>query len=266
MLPASLQKAAEDHPCFAAVWEDEDAVVACDPARPNEELGVIRCGSCLRSHLAVPSTLLQRKYGRPCWGDEVSQLTQKSRGIEFSFAGYHYANGNGFWLCAAYYPCGLFLLDPSKNSGPTDCVDLLIRAFQQGVARPTHKLMTDRTSYSNPDDVYLSPDSPISAITSRNQLLTSSLVSRSYASRWKRVSVVEFYPATQPVATPAAPALLALPTPPPASKQASPPTQPPPRAARAAALGEICEKCGGEVKERYLFVSRFIGCHCTKLP
>jgi hypothetical protein len=172
-------------------------------------------------------------------------------------------------LSVAYYGDGLFLVDGSRNHGGAKDVDLLVQAFRARLAQPDDPGMLDPALYAA-DVVHLSCAPPLGPVRTKQDILRLSQCSLAPRQGFRRVSIVEFLPLT--AALGAAPVTVsstsAAPT---AMGGASRPAPPAPVAhssahapapSRSPRVGEVCPRCGAEVKERPLFSGTFIGCLC----
>jgi hypothetical protein len=210
---------------------------------------------------------------------ELGAHMRAVRGYRWAFSGYH-ATGPGFWLSVAYYGDGLFLVDGSRNHGGAKDIDLLVQAFRARLAQPDDPGMLDPALYAA-DVVHLSCAPPLGPVRTKQDILRLSQCSLSPRQGFRRVSIVEFLPLTTAISAfqPAGPAGGALPAPPPVivkpGTAAPPPSSASPAARsspqhtaagslvqRAPRLGEVCPRCGAEVKERPLFSGTFVGCLC----
>lgn len=257
-LPPSLLQQIERHACFSGTYDREtDATIVIDPNAPPQPFLAASCRDCLTFRVGALRSLLPQTLGAAALADELTQHMRALRGYALSLGGYH-ATGSGFWLSMAYYDaCGLFLLDGSRStrSRPgVDDLDLLIQAFQQGVLRPPHALMTDPQHFST-EVVYVNFAAPV-PVRSKHDLLSSPACRRAPHAGFQRVTLAEFQPLARPAASSASLGLLAPPASPSASVAALP------AAAPARAAGERCPRCGAEVRERPLFSGRFVGCLC----
>jgi hypothetical protein len=261
-LPASLLAAVESHPCFTGCYSHEIPVALCvDPARAPVTSFHAACQDCLMFHVGALASVLPAGTTQYTLAQELAAHMRAVRGYRWAFSGYH-ATGPGFWLSAAYYGDGLFLVDGSRNHGGSKDIDLLVQAFRARLAQPDDPGMLDPALYAV-DVVHLSCAPPLGPVRTKQDILRLSQCSLAPRQGFRRVSIVEFLPLT--TALTAAPAKTGTPAaapPPPApptlvNRQA--PAQP---AARALRTGEVCPRCGAEVKERPLFSGTFVGCLC----
>jgi hypothetical protein len=267
-LPASLLAAVEAHPCFTGCYSHEIPVALCvDPARAPVTSFHAACQDCLMFHVGALAGVLPAGTTQYTLAQELAAHMRAVRGYRWAFSGYH-ATGPGFWLSAAYYGDGLFLVDGSRNHGGAKDVDLLVQAFRARLAQPDDPGMLDPALYAA-DVVHLSCAPPLGQVRTKQDILRLSQCSLAPRQGFRRVSIVEFLPLTTAVAVPVAPPLpvsqTQSPPPPPAQKTApsGPVTTPrPPATARSPRVGEVCPRCGAEVKERPLFSGTFMGCLC----
>jgi hypothetical protein len=207
-------------------------------------------------HIGALSSLLPPGTSQYSLAQEISAHMCSVRGYRWAFSGYH-ACGPGFWLSAAYYGDGLFLVDGSRNHGKLSEIDLLIRAFQSHLAQPDDPGMLDPALYAE-SIVYLARSPKQSAVRVKQDILSSPDCSLVHRNGHKRVAIVEFLPLTSLAAAshaPPAPSPTAI-----LSPQSSAPSPSP--ASRALQAGDVCPVCRAEVKERALFMGTFIGCLC----
>jgi hypothetical protein len=258
-LPASLLAAVEAHPCFTGCYSHEIPVALCvDPARAPVTSFHAACQDCLMFHVGSLASLLPPGTTQYTLAQELAAHMRSVRGYHWAFSGYH-ATGPGFWLSAAYYGDGLFLVDGSRNHGGAKDVDLLVQAFRARLAQPDDPGMLDPALYAA-DVVHLSCTPPLGPVRTKQDILRLSQCSLAPRQGFRRVCIVEFLPFTTVLsAGSAGQALQAPPGAPVLSKQAPPA---PVRRAGPARLGEVCPTCGAEVKERPLFSGTFVGCLC----
>ncbi|WP_428266437.1 hypothetical protein [Haliangium sp.] len=263
-LPASFLRAAEQHPCFSGCYGPEDSVLVCtNPAQTPAPSVQVSCRDCLSFHVAADVSLLPPHTTADKLARELSDHVRGLRGYAWSVGGYHHAC-NKIWLSAAYYPCGLFLLDGSRNHDSRTDVEVLIEAFSGGLVQPAHPKMLDPSQYAT-EELYLDMSVPIQPVRGMSDILNSPQSSPSYKARARRVTVAEFLPMTATVGSGSLPARIypsggqpsAVPPPAARSKVAA---KPAPR--RALRLGEICPVCGARVEERPSLTDTFIGCLC----
>jgi hypothetical protein len=213
-------------------------------------------------HVGALASVLPPGTTQYTLAQELAAHMRAVRGYRWAFSGYH-ATGPGFWLSAAYYGDGLFLVDGSRNHGGAKDVDLLVQAFRARLAQPDDPGMLDPALYAS-DVVHLSCTPPLGAVRTKQDILRLAQCSLAPRQGFRRVSIVEFLPLTASLAA----VVPSLPVTPPTTKAPSitsttataPPT--PRVVARAPRVGETCPKCGAEVKERPLFSGTFVGCLC----
>jgi hypothetical protein len=260
-LPASLLAAVEAHPCFTGCYSHEIPVALCvDPARAPVTSFHAACQDCLMFHVGALASLLPPGTTQYTLAQELAAHMRAVRGYRWAFSGYH-ATGPGFWLSVAYYGDGLFLVDGSRNHGGAKDVDLLVQAFRARLAQPDDPGMLDPALYAV-DVVHLSCAPPLGPVRTKQDILRLSQCSLAPRQGFRRVCILEFLPLT----TALGPAHPATPSPAPVAPVGSVAPLPPPRRvvqpSRAPRLGEVCQACGAEVKERPLFSGTFVGCLC----
>ncbi|APR85651.1 Hypothetical protein A7982_11000 [Minicystis rosea] len=263
-LPASLLAAAEAHACFTGCYSHETPVALCiDAARPPVTSFHAACQDCLMFHLGALASLLPPGMTQYGLAQELAAHMRSVRGYRWAISGYH-ATGQGFWLSAAYYGDGLFLVDGSRNHGGARDVDLLVQAFRSKLVQPDDQGMLDPALYAS-EIVHLSCSPPLGMVKTKQDILRSPQCSLSPRQGLRRVCIVEFLPLTTMTTnhkSPPPPAVKPPPPPsPPAVRSPSPPAvvRPPARTLR---VGDVCPACGAEVKERPLFSGTFVGCLC----
>jgi hypothetical protein len=185
------------------------------------------------------------------------------RGYVWSTSGYS-ASG-GFWLSAAYYGNGLFLVDASRNGKQCTDLDMLIHAFKHGVVTPDDPGMLTSALYTS-ELVYLDMSRTILPVVDKQSLLSSPACRTTRQHGYHRASILEFIPMARSAAQPNA-----VTWPGPAVRPSAPPTvrssvpaapRPAPAPPGACTTGPWCPHCGAEVKERPLFFSTYVGCLC----
>lgn len=248
-----LYRLAEAHSCFSGCYAPGNRLhCLIDAGAPPEPAVDALCEDCLSFRVGglisqLGSGMTQYQLAR-----DLTDHVRQQRGYTLSFGGYH-TQGGGFWLSAAYWhPSGLFLLKSDRGTSPTSSdVDLLIRAFQNGVAHPLEPSMLDAAQYRS-QRVFLDVvglRGPMSAAA----LLGSSHVSQTRKRGYVEVTLAEYLPiAGRPMLPAAPPPSGVAPRPTPVAKQQR----------RRAALGERCEVCGEIVSERPLLTSVYVGCAC----
>jgi hypothetical protein len=196
--------------------------------------------------------------------DELSAHVAATRGYVWSAS--EYSPTGGFWLSAAYYGNGLFLVDGSRNNNQSSDVDVLIRAFRHGMVSPEHPRMLMPSLYTA-EVVYLDMSQPIAPVRSKRDLLNSPRCRTQRTPGFHRASILEFVPLTRtaalrnagggksPAVRRAAHASAALHSNATAAHANS-------ACAPSAAETEACLFCGAEFKERPLFTGSFFGCLC----
>ncbi len=270
-LPPALLAAVERHPCFTGCYRSDSEVQACvDAAQPLEPVVSVACSDCLTFHPGALAGLLPVGMTSYALAGALSAHVRALRGYVWATGGYHTAGG-GFWLSAAYYGNGLFLVDAARNRTARTDVEILADAFRLHVVQPEDPRMVDPALYTS-ELAYVSMATPITGVRTKQDLLASPQRSPTPKQTFQRVSIVEFLPLAAAAAS--APALASAPqasSPGPQASCAPQPSSAPPAALPAAAsappprpleLGDTCPRCGAVVKERPLFSKTFIGCLC----
>jgi hypothetical protein len=249
-LPASFLSQAESHGCFSGVFHFYARAKVClSPARPPEETLVVQCADCLTFKIGALQTLLPLGADGHWLAGEVSDHNRRQRGFAWSVSGFHSA-GPGFWLAAAYYDyCGVFLLNGANSRLLGTDLDLLLLAFQTGVALASHPQMSDAGQYVT-HEAYFDFSKPIGTVTNAQDLLASPQCRLRPARGYQRVTIAEFLP----VALMAALSQIGATSPDPTDTEATP--------REALEIGDICPICKSEVRERPLFTGSYIGCLC----
>ncbi len=244
---------AEAHSCFSGCYAPGNRLhCLVDVAAPPEPAVDALCEDCLSFRVGglisqLGSGMTQYQLAR-----DITHHMRVQRGYTLSFGGYH-TQGGGFWLSAAYWhPSGVFLLKSDRGASQASSdIDLLVRAFQNGVAQPLEPNMLDASQYRS-QRVFLNMvglHGPMSAAA----LLGSSHVSQTRKRGYVEVTVAEYLPVAGRPMLPAR-----APSPSPAPKALAAPAAP----RRRLALGERCEVCGEVVAERPLLTSVYVGCAC----
>jgi hypothetical protein len=253
-LPASLLTAVERHPCFSGHYRSDSEIQACiDPGQPTARLYTVSCGDCLVFRPGVLTSHLPPGMSTYALADTLSAHVRSMRGYRWSVAGYFTAGG-GFWLSAAYYGNGLFLVDASRNRNGRAEVDMLVEAFRHGVLQPEDPRMLDPQLYTA-EPAYLNMAGAVSPVGNKHDLVHSSQYSGGPRPGYGRASILEFQPLAHASQGPSA-------TPPPSAPPLPPPPALVPPAIRRLVTGDLCPKCGHEVKERPLFTGTYVGCLC----
>ena len=280
-LPASLLRAVEQHVCFSGCHGPEDMVmVSTAPGTAPHRVVQVSCKDCLSFHVGSLASLLPAQMTSDQLARELSQHVRLLRGYSWSVGGYHYAC-NKIWLSAAFYPCGVFLLDGSRNHDGRSDLDLLIEAFRGGLVKPQDPRMLDASQYGT-QEVYLDMSVPIIPVRNRHDILRSQQCSPTFRVASRRVTIAEFLPmqvsASRPAnqsagATASTQPVVALGQPLPQVGHVTPPSGVP-RVQQATALGsapsrkptvrvgERCPICGAVVAERPSLTETFVGCLC----
>jgi hypothetical protein len=221
-------------------------------------------------HVGALASLLPPGMSQYGLAQELSAHMRAVRGYRWAISGYH-ATGQGFWLSAAYYGDGLFLVDGARNHGGARDVDLLVQAFRSKLVQPDDQGMLDPALYAS-EVVHLSMAPPI-AVTDKQSILRSPQCSLSPRQGLRRVCIVEFLPLTTGInqapqangkAMPQGGATASTPS----SAAASPvPAAPPPRAATGAVArglkrGDTCNVCMTKVEDQPGFMHTYLGCKC----
>jgi hypothetical protein len=257
-LPASLLSAAEAHPCFTGCYSHEIPVALCvDPARAPVTSFHAACQDCLMFHVGALAGVLPAGTTQYTLAQELAAHMRAVRGYRWAFSGYH-ATGPGFWLSAAYYGDGLFLVDGSRNHGGTKDVDLLVQAFRARLAQPDDPGMTDPALYAA-DVVHLSCAPTLGPVHTKQDILRLSQCSFVPRQGFRRVSIVEFLPLTSATGV---------------SKVVKAGAQSPPMAAistssatsaplwKSSDAGTVCTRCQRPVKELTLCGKTTFSCMC----
>lgn len=245
-LPAPLLATVEQHPCFSGHYRSDSNIQACiDPVQPVEPLYTVSCGDCLTFQTAILKRLLPAGMTSMGLADSLNAHLRSLRGYAWSISGYFSASPS-FWISAAYFGDGLFLVDGSRNRNGTADVDVLVSAFRHGVVKPADPRMLDPAQYSAHPG-YVCMAAPNARIVRKQDLLASPHYSASPQLGFRMATILEFLPLTSAVVAPAPPAAPEV--------DAAPPV-------RELKLGDVCPQCGAEVRERPLFSGTFVGCMC----
>jgi hypothetical protein len=259
-LPTSLLDAAAGHPCFAGCFRATPTTRVCtDPARPLAPALQVACADCAAFRVGVLASLLPAGMTAQALSVALSAHVHSLRGFVWATSGSFTAAG--FWISAAYYGGGLFLVDASRNNTPRTDLDVLISAFQRGYLTPEHPRMLVPSLYTS-EVVYLDMAVPIAPVRSKQDLLASPQCRTAPASGHRRACILEFTPLAHQH-TAAQQRLFAPPSGP--SCQSTPPPRPTVVAAapaKAPPASGMCPWCGAEVKERPLFSGTYVGCLC----
>ncbi len=251
-LPASFLAPAENHGCFSGCFGHDARFEVCLNAhRPASEVFSVYCKDCTRFRIGILHSLLPPGASAPWLADTVTAHLRRRRGFAWSISGYH-AVGPGFWLSAAYYSqCGLFLLNGARSRSVGRDLDLLLLAFQYGVATATHARMTDATAYIV-QDCYVDFSTAPGILRSPQDFYASPQCSFRPRRGSQRITVAEF----QPVALQAASGSGAVNSPPFVSPATAGPTP-------QSSLPSVCPVCQAEICERPLFTGSYFGCLCN---
>lgn len=246
------------------------------------------CTQCLSFHLGALRSVVGVGVTPQGFADELSNHVSGLRG--YVWATSEYAASSGFWISAAYFGNGLFLVDASRNTSQCTDLDGLIHAFRHGVVTPDDPRMVTSSLYTA-EVVYLDMSQSIGPVRDKQSLLATPGCRTTPMHGYQRASILEFIPmaratlaplasaiAMPPVIRSSAPAArpstspAVRPSTPPALGPAAPPTvrssAPPPTFSSAGATtasvtgADCCPRCGAEVKERPLFVGTYVGCLC----
>lgn len=266
-LPTSLLAAAASHRCFTGRYKSDAATAICvDPTQPLALVHQASCSECSSFRVGALASTLGASTTSQRLADELSACIATLRGYVWATSGYSAAGG--FWLSAAYYGDGLFLVDGSRNNNQRTDVDVLVNAFRHGMLTPEHPRMLMPSLYTS-EVVYLDMSQPITPVCSKSDLLSSGRCRATRSAGYHRVAILEFVPLTRAAAqrrngithnqAPRAPAPGSIAPPAGAMATAGALTS----IAPAAAFGpDFCPFCGGEIKERPLFTGSFFGCLC----
>lgn len=293
-LPAPLLTSVERHACFTGSYHYESPVDVCaDPAQPLSRMFHVSCGDCLSFKIGALSCNLPIGMTQYTLADALSAHVRALRGFRWSFSGYH--AGPRFWLSAASFSDGLFLIDGSRNRNGVPEIDLLVEAFRHKLAQPADPSMLNASLYAS-EIVYVNLTQPLpQPVRTRQDLLGLPQCSRTPKQGYVRVALVEFQPfaagiaagpmgpmagtiaqapgatataGVSPATAQAKTVIAAMPPPPPMVRAANPAhiAPPTPRSpampGKTLKIGDTCGTCGAEYKERPLFSGTFIGCLC----
>ena len=280
-LPSSLLSAVAGHRCFTGCYRsDPTARICTDPALPLAPALQAVCSDCMSFRVGALSSALPHGLSSHALADELSAHVRGVRGYVWTTSGYC-NGGGGFWISAAYYGSGLFLVDASRNGGQCTDLDVLISAFRSGVVTPEDPRMLSQGLYTS-EIVYIDMSQPISGVSSKLDLLASPQCRSTRTQGYQRCAILEFVPLAHnqrvrpnPYMGPV-PANAVSPSTRPAAGRATAPAIPLPsaapnnNAAAAAATAtaafatgpNVCPKCLAEIKERPLFVGTYVGCLC----
>jgi hypothetical protein len=243
-LPPSFLQHVEQHGCFSGCYGSDSSVLAClDPARALSPLVMVSCQDCL-ARIAAPAAILPAGTSSYSLARQLTDHLRAQRGFALSVSGYHVA-GPGFWLSAAYYPCGLFLVCGERSRQLGSDLDLLLLAFQHGVVQPLDPRMRDAKQYAL-ETVYVNFAACQPRVASKQAFLASSQCRAQARAGWQKVTLAEFLPASQ------------------AAQQGKSAGAQAPASGKAKQLrvGDICPVCGAEYRERPLLVGSYVGCLC----
>jgi hypothetical protein len=274
-LPTSLLAAVASHRCFTGRYKSEPTTAICvDPAQPPAPALQASCSDCMVFRVGALASTLGGATSQQL-ADELSAHVAAVRGYVWSTS--EYSPTGGFWLSAAYYGNGLFLVDGARNNNQSSDVDVLVRAFRHGLVSPEHPRMLMPSLYTA-EVVYLDMSKPIAPVRTKNDLLNSPRCRTTRTSGFHRASILEFVPLTRsaalqrsagrsqrPSVRPAAPTSAAAHSNAAVHSNAAAQTN---TAASPTALApsvleaEACPFCGAELKERPLFTGSFFGCLC----
>jgi hypothetical protein len=234
------------------------------------------------------STALPPGQSSHALADELSAHVRGVRGYVWATSGYCNGSG-GFWISAAYYGSGLFLVDASRNGGQCTDLDVLISAFRSGLVAPEDPRMLSQGLYTS-EIVYIDMSHPIASVTCKLDLLSSPQCRSTRTQGYQRCAILEFVPLAHnqrlrqsqylgaPAPTAMTPTTPSIPTTPTTMRQAratapaipmpapsAPHASIAPTASATAAFAhgaDVCPTCRAEIKERPLFVGTYIGCLC----
>jgi hypothetical protein len=267
-LPITLLNAVASHPCITGCYRDDHTIHICsDPALPLSLTLQVACSDCLSFRVGAVASALPQGMSGPALADELSEHVRSVRGYTWARSGYF--PGGNFWMSAAYYGSGLFLVDASRNTNQLTDLDVLINAFRLGIATPEHPRMLIPQLYTS-ELVYLNMASPIAPVYSKQDLLVSHQCRATPAPGYHRATILEFVPLVRRSAMPGSGLLFAA-----QAAQAtrvaqiaSPAVRPnvapavPATPAKDEGKPSPCAWCGAEIKERPLFSGTFVGCLC----
>lgn len=196
-LPASLLAAVANHRCFTGRYKSEPATAICiDPTQPPSPTFQASCSDCTLFRVGALASALPGSSSQRL-ADELSAHVSGLRGYVWSTSGY--SGTGGFWLSAAYYGNGLFLVDGSRNNNQSTDVDVLISAFRHGMVIPEHPRMLMPSLYTS-EVVYLDMSQPITPVRNKSDLLSSPRCRATRTPGFHRASILEFVPLTRAAA------------------------------------------------------------------
>ena len=278
-LPSSLLSAVAGHRCFTGCYRSDPTSQICtDPALPLSPALQAVCSDCMSFRVGALSNALPPGMSSHALADELAAHVRSTRGYVWATSGYCNGSG-GFWVSAAYYGSGLFLVDASRNGGQCTDLDVLVAAFRSGVVAPEDPRMLSQGLYTS-EIVYLDMSQPITNVTCKLDLLASPQCRSTRTQGYQRCAILEFVPLAHNqrlrqspyLGTPPARATPSTMRPPARSAGAAiplPASAPNASVAASAAAtaafahaDNVCPKCHAEIKERPLFVGTYMGCLC----
>jgi hypothetical protein len=242
-IPNEILRHAEAHACFSGCYAlGNDMLCLVDSSLALAPAIDVQCQDCLTFRLGALVSQLGKGTDRYRLARELTAHVAASRGYTLSLAGYH-TQGGGFWLSAAYWSrIGVFVLKSDRGQTRSSDLDLLIKAFATGVAKPLDQAMLDASQYAT-QRVLLNV-TQTAPPTSLSGLLSSPAVG-SRAPGFVEVTLAEYLPVARTAnSTPVG------------SVVAGPAAKAPPK------LGERCSACGEIVSEHALLTSVYVGCGC----
>ena len=272
MLPHALLSVVENHSCFSGCYDScQDIEAIVDVRQGPETTYHLQCKDCLSFHVGILARHLPVGMDASSLAREVTEHVRNVRGYSWSIGGYHVGPAS-LWLSAAYYPCGVVLVNSERNTPSKKPVDALIEGYQLGIIPANDSAMFDPANYRT-YNVYLDMSKSIGVVNSVADILTSPRCSQVSRSGFQKVAVLEFLPIVQSQ-THSTPSLLStnsisvqpsvssgtLITP--ASTTTNEASGQKLSSSKKLSIGEFCPRCGAEVKERPSLYETFVGCLC----
>src|SRR6187431_1573802 len=192
-LPTSLLSAVAGHRCFTGCYRsDPTAQICTDPALPLSPTLQVVCSDCMSFRIGALATALPAGMSSHALADDLSAHVRSLREFVWTTSGYCNGSG-GFWISAAYYGDGLFLVDGSRNGGQCTDLDALMSAFRSGLVSPEDPRMLSQGLYTS-EVVYLDMSQPIPSVSSKQDLLASPQCRSTRTPGYQRVAILEFVP------------------------------------------------------------------------
>lgn len=191
-LPVPLLMAVENHACFSGCYSHNNCVRMCfDPHKPPSLSFSATCQDCLVFEVGGLANVLPPGMTQYGLAQTLTDYVRTFRGYRWSISGYH-AIGSQFWLSAAYYGNGLFILDSSRNSGNQNDLDYLMDAFRYRLCPLDDQGMMDPTSFSQQNG-YLNMDGFLS-VKNKDDILNSVNFSPNLKSGFRKVTIAQYLP------------------------------------------------------------------------